>query len=405
MYQQPQQGGGGYLGSGGGGGYPQQQHGLQGGGYNLGGGQQQQQQQQWNNNNNNPGSQFSSEELKQMLSLQQQLLIQQQQMQQQQQQQGMLQQLASVTSGVGSSGIGGVGGIGGMGNTSNVQVENGALQLLQQYQQQLNSGNNTLGSSGSINMGLGSQPSPMPSFSYNQEQQQQQPTKRAHRLEPVLSNSNSTNLPNSVASHLPLLSLNNPDGNVLRSYYQLSVNDLLNLPPIPSDEDYCTILSQNNYNCLPSNLPTYDQSALQAARFAELALGALANNQVPLALELSNASVMCMRNCVEEPSHKSCIYDVARAYLLHGIFRSYRGDFVRYFKYRRVCMSHLSQLNVSSLGVVVVAAADVFLLLYRIVVLVTKCQLVDLFLCITFRTNPTWKLSSLPCPITMPSHT
>jgi hypothetical protein len=144
---------------------------------------------------------------------------------------------------------------------------------------------------------------------------------------------------------------------------------------------------------------------LQAARFAELALGALANNQVPLALELSNASVMCMRNCVEEPSHKSCIYDVARAYLLHGIFRSYRGDFVRYFKYRRVCMSHLSQLNVSSLGVVVVAAADVFLLLYRIVVLVTKCQLVDLFLCITFRTNPTWKLSSLPCPITMPSHT
>ena len=68
---------------------------------------------------------------------------------------------------------------------------------------------------------------------------------------------------------------------------------------------------------------------------------------MPLALELSNASVMSLRNCVEEPSHPSCMYDVARAYLLHGIFRSFRGDMVRYFKYRRVCLTHILQLGVS----------------------------------------------------------
>jgi hypothetical protein len=36
---------------------------------------------------------------------------------------------------------------------------------------------------------------------------------------------------------------------------------------------------------------------------------------------------------------------VARAYLLHGIFRSLRGDMVRYFKYRRVCMTQIYMLD------------------------------------------------------------
>mmetsp|Transcript_18250 Transcript_18250/g.34770 ORF Transcript_18250/g.34770 Transcript_18250/m.34770 type:complete len:553 (-) Transcript_18250:125-1783(-) len=106
--------------------------------------------------------------------------------------------------------------------------------------------------------------------------------------------------------------------------------------------------SYNNYNNNNNNnntIPLYDQAALQAARFAELSLGALANNQAPLALELSNASVMCLRNCIEEPGHELCLYDIARAYLLLGIFRSYRGDVVRYFKYRRVCMSHVARLR------------------------------------------------------------
>lgn len=151
-----------------------------------------------------------------------------------------------------------------------------------------------------------------------------------------------TGLPRTVVSHMPLLNKSNPDGNRLRSYYDLSVDELFSLPPIPSDEEYCARLS---VPMNPSLLPRFDLAALQAARFAEVALGALANNQVALALELSNATVMCLRECVEEPVHPSCMYDVARAYLLHGIFRSFRGDMVRYFKYRRVCLTHLSQLD------------------------------------------------------------
>jgi len=157
-------------------------------------------------------------------------------------------------------------------------------------------------------------------------------------------------LPPSVIKHLPLLQLNNSDGALLRSYYELSTNDILHLPRIPTDSEYCTLLSQSQNNGIQTvyNIPTYDQSALYAARFSEVALGALANNQLSLGLELSNASVMCLRNCCHlEPSHVSCMYNVARAYLLHGIFRSFRGDMVRYFKYRRVCMTLIQQMDVS----------------------------------------------------------
>jgi len=98
-------------------------------------------------------------------------------------------------------------------------------------------------------------------------------------------------------------------------------------------------------NLTPETLPWYDQSALNAARFSQLALGALSNDQVGLALELSNACVLCLKNCVDEPSHKSCLSVLARAYLLHGIFRSLRGDFTRYFKYRRVCMTQIYMLE------------------------------------------------------------
>jgi len=155
-------------------------------------------------------------------------------------------------------------------------------------------------------------------------------------------------LPPSVVKHLPLLQLNNSDGALLRSYYELSTNDILHLPRIPTDSEYCNLLLNQNQNVQVYNIPTYDQSALYAARFSEVALGALANNQLSLGLELSNASVMCLRNCCHlEPSHVSCMYNVARAYLLHGIFRSFRGDMVRYFKYRRVCMTLIQQMDVS----------------------------------------------------------
>ena len=179
--------------------------------------------------------------------------------------------------------------------------------------------------------------------------------KRMHTVKPVSNPSQQTsmgmNLPDSIANFLPLLQLNNPEGAVLRSNYELSTNDVLGLPPIPTDDEYCALLAAkpNSKYDLSQPIPTYDQSALNAARFSVLSLGALANNQISLALELSNACVMCLRNCVEKPSDTSCMYDVARAYLLHGIFRSKRGDMVRYFKYRRVCMAHISAMKVSNL--------------------------------------------------------
>ena len=146
--------------------------------------------------------------------------------------------------------------------------------------------------------------------------------------------------------HLILLSKSSVEGNRLRSYYELSINELLNLPPIPSDEEYCKRLPVPLQS--PALLPRFDLAALNAARFAELALGAMVSDQIGLSLELSNATVTCLRECVEEPIHPSCMYDVARAYFLHGLLRSVRGDMDRYFKYRRVCLTHLNRMGVSS---------------------------------------------------------
>jgi len=348
------------------------------------------------NNIDNTGT-YSADELKNVLALQQQLLVQQ--LQQQHQGRGMLHQLAptnnaslidnNAATGT-SSMIGGHNFMGGgNGNiaanmTAHSDISGGDTNSLSFTP---NSGPNH----GLVNNMTNYQHFPAQQQQLNQQQQQQsqhffhqeqqqqassvvtmpnqimpmnqsiqnnddRSAKRAHM---VADTAKSSGLPNLIATHLPLLHPTNRDGSILRSYYELSTNDVLNLPPIPTDEEYCARLNNsfqlqspshdnnNNFVLTPTNLPTYDQSALHAARFSELALGALANNQVPLALELSNASVMCLRNCVEGPSHNSCMYDVARAYLLHGIFRSFRGDMVRYFKYRRVCLTHILQLNVS----------------------------------------------------------
>jgi len=165
------------------------------------------------------------------------------------------------------------------------------------------------------------------------------PMSQRVKMEPVVQRKP---LPRTVATNAPLLEESNLDGNRLRAYFNLSINELWNLPPIPSDDVYCSRLP---VPMKPSMLPRFDVAALQAARFSEVALGALANNQVVLALELSNATVMCLRECVEEPVHPSCMLDVSRAYFLHGMFRSFRGDMKRYFKYRRVALTHLSQLD------------------------------------------------------------
>ena len=306
-------------------------------------------------------AQFSAEELKQMLLLQQQLMLQQQQQQQAQQSLMALangninandmnnhgQQLdgGNQMAGVVNTGISNVGSINNMGNmnqdmvnmnnlstSSNGQIDQSTLGLLQQYHNQGSNQNTVISSS--------FQTQENPSY---MQQHSPAPTKRAYRAR---SENDDDGIPKAVRQHLPLLGRHNRDGNLLRSYYDLSVNDVLNLPAIPSDEEYCgRLLLNNKLNYTPENLPIYDHSVLKAARFAELALGALANEQVPLALELSNCSVMCMRNCGDEPVDSSCMYEVARSYLLHGIFRSFRGDFVRYFKYRRVCMTHVGQLE------------------------------------------------------------
>eukprot|EP00978_Attheya_sp_CCMP212_P037225 scaffold174048_cov92-Attheya_sp.AAC.1 len=132
-----------------------------------------------------------------------------------------------------------------------------------------------------------------------------------------------TCLPQAVALHLPLIEKGNLDGKRLRAYFCLSVDDLFRLPPIPTEEEYCARLP---VPINPALLPSFEVAALRAGRFAEIALGALASDQISLALELSNATVACLRDCVEQPVQASCMYDIARAYLLLGIFRSFRAE-------------------------------------------------------------------------------
>lgn len=146
--------------------------------------------------------------------------------------------------------------------------------------------------------------------------------------------------------YLRLLSKSSLEGNRLRSYYELSVNELLNLPPIPSDEEYCRSLPIPLEN--PRLLPRFDLAALNSARFAELAIGAHVSNQAVLSTELSNATVACLKDCVEEPIHPMCMFDMARAYFLHAFLLSIKGDLERYFKYRRVCLTSISRMDAVS---------------------------------------------------------
>jgi hypothetical protein len=147
--------------------------------------------------------------------------------------------------------------------------------------------------------------------------------------------------PDTISAHLKLLSRDNLDGNRLRSYYRLSVDELFSLPTVPTDEEFCARQNIPTPKLLPKGL----QNALMAARFSEVALGALVHDEVPLAMELCNATVHCLRECVQEPVDQSYLFEVSRSYFLLGIFRASRGDLERYLKYRRVCLTHLSQLQ------------------------------------------------------------
>lgn len=245
-------------------------------------------------------------------SLQQQLL-----MQQQQQLNGM----------AGMNGLASMSGMNGLGGDQNLMLQQ---QLL--MQQMLNGG-----STGSLNNDDGGN--------------------RAQRIKKEEAPPDSVGVDKSLPKHLPLLEKSSAVGNRLRAHYSLAIDTLFKLPPVPSDEEYCSKL---NANMTPAMLPPFDIAALRAARFAEIALGALVSNQIPLALELSNATVVCLKKCVEEPVHPNCMFDVAKSYFLHGLFRSYRGDMERYFKYRRVCMSKVTHLGKDSPGISQLLAAISF---------------------------------------------
>ena len=123
-----------------------------------------------------------------------------------------------------------------------------------------------------------------------------------------------------VLKLLHILCPSDPDGIRFRACYALSLGSMFGLPLIPSDEEYCRRFEPSG-SFEPYLLPKFDIAALQAARFAEVAMGALADGERSMVLELANASVLCLQDCVEEPVHPSCMFDVARTFFFHGIFR------------------------------------------------------------------------------------
>lgn len=163
---------------------------------------------------------------------------------------------------------------------------------------------------------------------------------RARRVKTENADSGNAYSPDTVAAHMPLLGKDSTDGNRLRAFYRLSVDELFVLPPIPTDEEYCT-----RNNVTPSLFSGSHKHALNAARFAEIALGALVHNEIALAMELCNATVHSLRECAHHAVQPQYCFEVARAYFLLGLFRAFRGDMVRYFKYRRVCMSNLTKME------------------------------------------------------------
>lgn len=146
-------------------------------------------------------------------------------------------------------------------------------------------------------------------------------------------------LPKSILTHTHMLDRGDPDGSRLRAYYRLSIDEMFRLPCTPSDDEYCNSTGQP--------LVGRHLAALSASRFAETALGAIVNNEITLAMELCNAVVHCLREAVEDEIDSSIVFEIAKAYFLLGVFRSIRGDMVRYFKYRRVALTYVAKLKVS----------------------------------------------------------
>jgi hypothetical protein len=213
------------------------------------------------------------------------------------------------------------------------------LNLIQQLQAQQNvNERNLLGGGGMHNAMVGGAESREPA-TQKIKLEQSKPTEGA--------NTDANGVPKTIASHTHLLELSDPDGSRLRAYYRLSVDELFGFPPTPTDEEYCMRL--NVPGMTPRMIPGTHLAALSAARFAEVALGAIVHNEVSLGMELCNAVVHCLKESVQEPVQPPYMFEVARSYFLLGVFRAFRGDMLRYFKYRRVCLTYAAKLEVRKL--------------------------------------------------------
>eukprot|EP00536_Pseudo-nitzschia_multiseries_P013565 jgi/Psemu1/261510/estExt_Genewise1Plus.C_5880024 len=197
------------------------------------------------------------------------------------------------------------------------------------------------------------------SHSELQLQQHQQLLQQQEQQTQIQSNNGGTDangVPKTIAAHTHLLELSDPDGSRLRAFYRLSVDELFGFPPTPTDEEYCARL--NIPGMTPRMIPGTHLAALSAARFAEVALGAIVHNEVPLAMELCNAVVHCLKESVQERVQPPYMFEVARSYFLLAVFRAFRGDTIRYFKYRRVCLTYVSKLDNATNATTLVAAVS-----------------------------------------------
>jgi hypothetical protein len=210
------------------------------------------------------------------------------------------------------------------------------LNLIQQLQAQQNaSERNQAAAAVAVNMNIGAADIAPPAA---QKMKLEQPVAQKSS-----SNTDANGVPKTIAAHTHLLELSDPDGSRLRAYYRLSVDELFGFPPTPTDEEYCMRL--NIPGMTPRMIPGTHLAALSAARFAEVALGAIVHNEVSLGMELCNAVVHCLKESVQEPVQPPYMFEVARSYFLLGVFRAFRGDMLRYFKYRRVCLTYVSKLD------------------------------------------------------------
>eukprot|EP00529_Nitzschia_sp_RCC80_P017339 CAMPEP_0113523382 /NCGR_PEP_ID=MMETSP0014_2-20120614/45677_1 /TAXON_ID=2857 /ORGANISM="Nitzschia sp." /LENGTH=843 /DNA_ID=CAMNT_0000421471 /DNA_START=181 /DNA_END=2713 /DNA_ORIENTATION=+ /assembly_acc=CAM_ASM_000159 len=215
------------------------------------------------------------------------------------------------------------------------------LQLIQQLQAQQS--NSDRGSSQLPAMNGSTTPMGIGGFGNGNADESQDKRRKFEQPKPNPATTDANGVPKTIAAHTHLLELSDPDGTRLRSYFRLSVDELFVFPPTPTDEEYC--LRLNIPGMTPRMIPGTHLAALSAVRFAEVALGAIVHNEVTLAMELCNAVVHCLKESVTEPVQPPYMFEVAKSYFLLGVFRAFRGDMLRYFKYRRVCLTYVSKLD------------------------------------------------------------